>query len=217
MSKPLLIIGNKNYSSWSLRPWLALSEGGIAFDEKVLNMYDPNWPSHVAAHSPTAKVPVLKDGETTVWESLAILEYIAERWPDSKLWPDGLAARTRARVVATEMHAGFAPLRQNMPMDVRTNRAGQGRTPEVAKDIARICQVWTECRNQFSDGGPFLFGRFSNADAMYAPVVWRLIGYGVELEPVPAAYCAAMLALPGMKAWAAAAKAEPWKSPKIPV
>ena len=184
-----LVIGNKNYSSWSLRPWLAMKLAGIAFDEIRIPLYGPGSKERILEHSPAGKVPILKDGATVVWDSLAILEYLAERY--AQLWPRDRVERARARSISAEMHSGFAQLREHMSMNVRKRYPGKGRTLEVEKDIARISAIWAEAK------GPFLFGEFTAADAMYAPVVLRFRTYGVEGPNRQ--YMDAMLALPAMR------------------
>ncbi|MDX9707030.1 MAG: glutathione S-transferase family protein [Azospira sp.] len=201
-----LVIGDRNFSSWSLRPWLALSVAGIDFTEVNVRLGRAETKAEILRHSPSGKVPCLIDGDIVVWDSLAICEYAAELAP--ALWPAGTAARAEARAVSAEMHAGFAALRQNMPMNVCAAKPGEGRTPEVEADIARILAIWQACRARHGAGGPFLFGTFSIADAMYAPVVWRFTTYAVEVTPVVRAWMDAMLALPAMRQWQASAVAE---------
>lgn len=207
-----LVIANKAYSSWSLRPWIALKMNGIAFRETVISLQQDNTAAAIKAYSQAGKVPVLVHGDITIWESLAILDYLADTFPGKPWWPQAPAARAMARAVAAEMHAGFANLRSHMPMNTRVTMADKSRPPEVAADIARIAAVWNECRARFGQGGPFLFGAFSNADAMYAPVVSRFKTYGVmsTLDATAQAYCAAVLALEPMRAWYADADAESW-------
>ena len=189
----LLVIGNKNYSSWSLRPWLAMKVLGIPFEEKRIPLYGPDSKRELLQYSPAGKVPCLVDGELRVWDSLAILEYLAERHPG--LWPAEATLRARARSVSAEMHSGFANLRQHMSMNVRKRHPGKGRTPEVLAEIARIVEIWSERR------GAFLFGPFCAADAMYAPVVLRFRTYEVELPAACRAYADAVLALPALQEW----------------
>jgi len=189
----LLVIGNKNYSSWSLRPWLAMKVLGIPFEEKRVPLYGPESKRELLRYSPAGKVPCLVDGELRVWDSLAILEYLAERHPG--LWPAEAPLRARARSVSAEMHSGFPSLRQHMSMNVRKRHPGKGRTPEVLAEIARVIGIWSECR------GPFLFGPFCAADAMYAPVVLRFRTYEVELPAACRAYADAVLALPALQEW----------------
>ena len=193
MAAPLLVVGNKNYSSWSLRPWLLMKVAGIAFSEVRIPLYGPGAKQEVLRYSPSGKVPCLVDGETHVWDSLAIMETLAERNPG--VWPADAAQRARARSISAEMHSGFANLRNHMSMNIRKRHPGKGRTPEVLAEIRRIVEIWDECR------GPFLFGAFCAADAMYAPVVLRFRTYEVELPPVCRAYADAVLALPALQEW----------------
>ena len=193
-----LVIGNNNYSSWSLRPWIAMKVLGIAFDEVRIPLYQPGSKERILGYSPAGKVPILRDGETVVWDSLAILEYLAER--HRQVWPADAAQRAKARAVSAEMHSGFARLREHMSMNTRKRYPGKGRTPEVLADIARIDAIWSEAK------GPFLFGAFTAADAMYAPVVLRFRTYEVEVRKK--SYMDAMLALPAMREWIEAAERE---------
>lgn len=215
MSDITIVLGNKNYSSWSLRPWLALKQTGVAFDEVVIPLYLEGSKEKILKWSAAGKVPVLKRGDMTLWESLAICEYLAETFPAARLWPEDPAVRAVARAVATEMHGGFVALRQNMPMDIARRHPGAQRIEQAAADIARVSAIWRDCRQRFGEPGahgkgPFLFGGFSIADAMYAPVVTRFLTYGVSLDPVSAAYADAVMDLPAMREWTAAAAAEPW-------
>jgi glutathione S-transferase len=205
MSIPILVIGNKNYSSWSLRPWIAMKVLDIPFQELRIPLYGPGATEEILRYSPTGKVPCLVAGATRVWDSLAILEYLAESHP---LWPEAPAARAMARSISAEMHSGFPNLRQHMSMNVRRRYPGKGRTPESLVDIARIVAIWSECREQFGRPGDFLFGHFGAADAMYAPVVLRFRTYEVELPAACRAYADAMLALPAMREWIGAAERE---------
>jgi glutathione S-transferase len=205
-----LTIGNKNYSSWSFRPWLALRAAGIPFEETVLPLYLPGSKEQLLARSPAGKVPILQDGPVTVWESLAILEYVAEKFPDAGLWPADAMARAHARAIAGEMHAGFLPLRRQCPMNVRRPVKKLALNDDAAANAARIDAMWADCRARFGGGGPFLFGRFGAADAMYAPVVSRLHTYAVEVDPASSAYMQAMMALPAWQEWYAAARKEEW-------
>jgi glutathione S-transferase len=193
-----LVIGNKNYSSWSLRPWIAMKVLGIAFDEVRIPLYQPGSKERILGYSRAGKVPILKDGDTVIWDSLAILEYLAENHP--QLWPSDRAQRAKARSISAEMHSGFAKLREHMSMNARKRYPGKGRTPEVLADIARIDAIWSEAK------GPFLFGTFTAADAMYAPVVLRFRTYEVEVRKK--SYMDAMLALPAMREWIEAAERE---------
>ena len=203
-----LVIGNKNYSSWSLRPWFALKQAGISFREIPISLYTEASRAEIKKYSPSGKVPALIDGAVTVWESLAICEYLAEKFPEKQLWPADPAARAVARSAATEMHAGFNALRNHMSMNVRKHLPGKGRTPEVLKDIARITTLWNDSRARFGKDGDFLFGRFGIADAMYAPVALRFVTYEVELDPVCAAYVKTITTLPAIQQWVADARAE---------
>jgi glutathione S-transferase len=212
-----LIIGNKNYSSWSLRPWLALKVAGIAFEETLISLDAPDFRAKVAAvagdRAGIGKVPVLIDGDIRVWETLAILEFLAEKFPAAGLWPAEQAARAHARAAAAEMHSGFLPLRRHLPMNVRRPVKVRALDQGAAADVARIDALWSECRSRFGAAGPFLFGRFGAADAMYAPVVWRLHTYAVDVSPGARDYMAAVLALPASIEWREAARHEPWVLP----
>jgi glutathione S-transferase len=205
-----LVIGNKNYSSWSLRAWLALRLGRVDFEEVRIALDQPQTKSEILARSPSGKVPCLIDGPLVVWDSLAICETVNERCVAGTLWPADADARAQARAVSAEMHSGFAALRTHMPMDIRAHRPERGATTlqrsDVAADVARIQSIWTDCLSRSS--GPLLFGRFTIADAFYAPVVTRFRTYGVALSPVLSAYCDAVLALPAMREWVEAAQAE---------
>ncbi len=205
MSTPILVIGNKNYSSWSLRPWLAMKFLGIAFQELRIPLYGPGATEEIRRYSPTGKVPCLVDGTVRIWDSLAILEYLAETHP---LWPQDSAARAMARSASAEMHSGFQELRQHMSMNVRRRLPGMGRTPGALADVARIIGLWTECREKHGSGGEFLFGAFSAADAMYAPVVLRFRTYEVELPEACRRYADAVLEIPAIGEWIAGAEAE---------
>jgi len=211
MTKPMLVIGNKNYSSWSLRPWLAMRVAKIEFDEKLIEFGDfgKQWVDAITKFSPTKKVPLLIDGDIKVWESLAILEYLADKWPEKNLWPVDNAARAMARSVAAEMHAGFTNLRNNCPMNIRASHPGVNLDkPGVMDDINRITAIWNECRAKFGSGGDFLFGQFSNADAMFAPVVSRLTTHAAPVDAVSKTYMDAVQALPAMIEWSNAGRAE---------
>lgn len=202
-----LYIGNKNYSSWSLRPWLLLRHFGIPFNEHMVSVAGRDYNPLLKPLAGNARVPCLHDDGFQVWESITIAEYLAERHP--AMWPAERLARARARSISAEMHAGFAKLRTAMPMNLKLKLKGRPATPEVQRDIERIVEIWEEARGQFASGdGPYLFGDFSVADAMYAPIVWRLHIYNVALPPVAAAYGAAMLAHPAMLEWYQAALLE---------
>jgi glutathione S-transferase len=213
MSGCTLIIGNRNYSSWSLRGWLAASQSGIDFETEMVRLSEAGSHAALLRHSPAGRVPVLKHGKRVVWDSLAIIEYLAERCPDAGLWPADADARATARSIAAEMHAGFAALRANMPMNLRKALPGKGRGPGVAQDIERIGAIWREARERFGQGGPFLFGRYCAADAMYTPVASRFRTYGVALDTTCEAYIDAVLSWPAFLAWQAAALEEPWIIP----
>jgi glutathione S-transferase len=204
-----IVLANKNYSSWSLRPWLALKRTGAAFDEVVIFLDQPDTKRKIAEHTPSGKVPVLRHKGRQIWDSLAILEYLHEQFPKAKLWPEDASARAHARAVAAEMHSSFQNLRNNMPMNMRRNAAGKGRGPGVEDDITRITELWEDCRSRFGKGGDLLFGHFTNADAMYAPVVSRFRTYGVKLPKTAQTYADAVAAMPEFQEWAAAGKSEP--------
>jgi glutathione S-transferase len=206
-----LVIGNKNYSSWSLRPWLALKVAGIAFEETVISLEAEDFKARVSAISGAGRVPVLIDGEVRIWESLAILEYLAEKFPAAGLWPKHPAARAHARAIASEMHAGFLLLLRHLPMNIARPVKMRTLDEGAAADVARIDAIWSECRAKF--GGPFLFGPFGGADAMYASVVWRFHTYAVEVSPAARSYMAAVMALPACTEWREAARREPWVLP----
>lgn len=195
-----LVIGDKRKSSWSLRPWLALRATGYPFRERKILLDRPTTRAQLEAASPTARVPVLLDGELAIWESLAICETLAEWFPGARLWPDDPGARARARSAATEMHGGFANLRGELPMDL-TLRTQVTPSPATQADIDRVCALWRDCRARFGQGGDMLFGTWSIVDCMYAPVATRFRSYGVRLDPVCAAYVDAVLATPDMRAW----------------
>jgi glutathione S-transferase len=207
-----LVVGNKNYSSWSMRPWLAMRHLGLDFEETVIPLDQPETARQIALHSAAGKVPVLHHMGITVWESLAILEYLDEIYPEKELWPSDREARAMARAVANEMHAGFAPLRNALPMNLRRERRPP-RAPlseEVKANIARIEGLWRNCRRRHGRAGPFLFGRFSSADAMYAPVATRLDTYAVEVADDTRDYMDTILELPAFKDWKQGAARESW-------
>lgn len=209
MADLTIYLGNKNYSSWSLRPWLALKRTTVDFDEVVIPLYQPGSRETILKYSPSGRLPALRHGDVVVWDSLAICEYLAESFPTFGLWPKDAAARAVARSVSAEMHSGFAALRQQFPMNIRSSFPGRGVTPEAQADINRVMSIWRDCRTRFGAGGDFLFGPFTIADAMFAPVVTRFRTYKIELEREADAYCETILALPAMQEWAAAAKNEP--------
>jgi glutathione S-transferase len=210
-----LIIGNKNYSSWSMRPWIGLKMAGIPFDEEVISLYVDGSREEILKRSPGGKVPILIDGEVRVWESLAILEYLAEKFPEIGLWPSDAAARAHARAISTEMHAGFVPLRQECGMNFWRPPGRRKLSADAQADIARIQEMWTDARARFGAGGPFLFGKFSAADAMYAPIVQRFTTYAIDVSAPVKAYMGAMMALPAWQEWRRAALKETWVIPKF--
>jgi glutathione S-transferase len=214
MRNLILVIGNKAYSSWSLRPWLLMKQAGIGFDEIRLSLYEDGAKQKILHFSAAGKVPVLKDGDLKIWDSLAICEYLAEKYPEKRLWPSETATRACARSISAEMHSGFANLRTQMPMNVRREITGRARTADVLADISRIETIWNDCRSRFGARGPFLFGEFSIADAMYAPVVSRLRTYGVALAGAAAQYAGTIHALPAMQEWIAGAHAETEVNPQ---
>lgn len=209
-----LVIGNKNYSSWSFRPWIAMKVAGIPFEETVVSLSAPDFKAEVTKISGTGKVPALADGAVHVWESLAILEYLAEKFPAAQLWPADPRARAHARAIASEMHAGFVPLRKECPMNMWRPPQPRSLSADAKANVARIDAIWSDCRRRFGAAGPFLFGPFGAADAMYAPVVARFQTYGVDVGAASRAYMDATMALPAWKEWTAAAFKEPWVLPE---
>ena len=209
-----LVIGNKNYSSWSLRPWFAMKVVGIRFEETVISLNAADFKQTLSELSGTGKVPVLIEGDIRVWESLAILEYLAERFPDAGLWPAEPAARAHARTIAAEMHAGFVALRRECPMNFWRPVKPHQLSGPASLDVARIGAMWTQCRARFGGGGAFLFGRFGAADAMYAPVVSRLQTYAIPTGAAVRAYMDAVQTLPAWTEWRTAALQETWVLPQ---
>jgi glutathione S-transferase len=207
-TRPVLLIGNKNYSSWSLRPWLLLRQSGIAFDEQRMLLDTPAFARDIGRWSPNLRVPALRHGDLTIWDSLAICEYVSETFLDHAGWPDHAGARAIARAVSAEMHSGFQALRGSLPMNCRRRSSGFVVNPEAQRDIARICAIWHDCRARFGGGGSFLFGRFSIADAMYAPVALRCVSYGVALDEASRAYVDTLLGLASLQEWLRDAAAE---------
>ena len=210
MTDLTLVIGNKNYSSWSLRAWLVLKATGEPFREELIALDRPDTQDRIGAHGAGRTVPILHHGGRVVWESLAIAEYLAEFVPGARLWPADTAARAAARAVSAEMHAGFQSLCAHMPMNVRKRLPGKGRAPGVDEDIRRIVAIWEDSRRRYGAPGPFLFGEFGVADAMYAPVVSRFRTYEVELPETARAYADAVWSLPALAEWSAAARSEPY-------
>ena len=222
MTELTLILGNKAYSSWSLRGWLLMKLSGAQFEERVIPLFRPGFKAEILAHSPSGRVPALEAGDLTIWDSLAIAEYLHERYPEAGLWPEDPEVRAVARAVTAEMHAGFTVLRERLPMDLKRAPMAPGKglkgDPALDAEITRIVEIWTDCRRRVprrgsrraADGSRFLFGKFCAADAFYAPVATRFHSYGVALEGAAAAYRDALLAWPDLAAWTEAAQAEPW-------
>lgn len=216
-----LIIGNKAYSSWSMRGWLAVHHAKMDVEDVLIPMYQPTSSAAMHSYSPTGKVPCLMEGAIAIWDSLAICEYVAEQKPEAGLLPDDRLARAVCRSASAEMHSGFMALRKNMPMNVRKSLPGKGwpddaeGRAEVEKDIRRIEDLWTMCRTDYGAGGPYLFGRFSIADCMFAPVASRFHTYHVELNPLSRAYVQTMMEHPLIKEWIEGANAEPWVADQV--
>jgi len=205
-----LIIGNKNYSSWSMRPWFAMTAAGIPFEEILIPLYEPGSAERMIEYSPAGKVPILLDDGIRVWESLAIIEYLAEKFPQSGLWPNDPAARAHARAICSEMHAGFQPLRRECPMNMWHPPRAQAESEDVEKNVRRIVAIWEECCTLFGAEGPFLFGRIGAADAMFAPVVSRFLTWGISTSVVSESYMAAITDTPAWQSWRGAALQESW-------
>lgn len=208
MDKLELVIGNKAYSSWSLRPWLVLKHAGAEFTETRVPLYVHGYKEELLKYAPSGKVPVLKHGAVTVWDSLAICEYLAELFPAAELWPSDPAVRALARAVSAEMHSGFTAIRGAMPFNCRARDRKVPITAEIQKEIDRVQALWRDCRAQHGKGGPWLFGRFSIADAMYIPVAGRFVTYSVPLDTAGQAYAATALDHPAVREWTAAATQE---------
>jgi glutathione S-transferase len=206
--KPVLFIGNKNYSSWSLRAWFLLSEAGIDFEEVRLPLDTPEFAQRIGSISPARKVPVLRLDDVPVWDSLAIAETVAERWPEKALWPAEATARAHARSVSAEMHSGFFALREAMPMNCRAMGRKVTLADAVTADIERIFGIWTECRGRFGSGQGWLFERFSVADAMYAPVVFRFRTYGIDIPQAASGYPERVMKSKAIQSWLAASESE---------
>jgi glutathione S-transferase len=204
-----LVIGNKNYSSWSMRPWLALRGSGIAFEEIFIALYtgqaDKN---RILSFARSGKVPILIDGEVTVWDSLSIIEYVAECFPQAKLWPEDRAARAHARSIAAEMHSGFLPFRKECSMNLHRPVGAITLSEDARADIARIQEIWTDCRARHGKRGPFLFGAFGAADAMFAPVVHRFRSYAIAVSLEVKTYMQTLMEFPAFKEWTEAGLAE---------
>lgn len=210
-----LVIGNKNYSSWSMRPWLLMRQQGIEFDEVQIPLGQSDSLERKLAYSPAGKVPILLDGDLRIWDSLAIVEHLADKFPEKRIWPADSEARALAGSVSAEMHSGFVSLRACMPMNCRACRPEAGRGPGVEEDIDRIREIWRECREHHGAAGEFLFGEFTAADAMFTPVASRFQTYDIGLDGVEAGYAAALLALPAVREWIETAREEPWSIAKF--
>jgi glutathione S-transferase len=205
-----LVIGNKNYSSWSMRPWLAMRASNIAFDEVLIPLYtdDKADKEQILGFTRSGKVPALIDGDVTVWDSLSIIEYVAERFPEARLWPENRALRAHARSISAEMHSGFLPLRNECGMNLHRPIRAVVLSADARANVARIEQIWIECRERHGRLGPFLFGNFSAADAMFAPVVHRFRTYAIDVAPQAQAYMDTMMAQPAFAEWTNAGLAE---------
>jgi glutathione S-transferase len=204
-----LVIGNKNYSSWSMRPWLALRANNIAFEEVFIPLYTGDADKRrILEVTPSGKVPALVDGDITVWDSLAIIEYLAERFPDARLWPEDRARRAHARSISAEMHSGFMALRSECGMNLHRPIGAIPLSDDARANVVRVQQIWSECRSRYGKSGPFLFGAFTGADAMFAPVVHRFHTYAIEVTPVATDYMKAMMAQPAFQEWTRAGLAE---------
>ncbi|MEP6827321.1 MAG: glutathione S-transferase family protein [Aestuariivirga sp.] len=208
MPKPRLIIGDRNYSSWSLRPYMALAMAGIDFEQKLIRFTDPQFSAKVARISKARLVPILKHNDLVIWDSLAILEYLAEAWPTKNLWPKNKSARTYARCISAEMHSGFGNLRSACPMNLRRPVKPVSMNADVRSDIARLEQIFATARKAFGKGGPFLFGKFSNADAMFTPILTRFETFDIPVSTNTREYMNAILATPAFHAWKASALKE---------
>jgi len=208
----VLYHGNRNYSSWSMRAWLALKLCGAEFDAVMFHLGEAGVRERIRRHSPSGKVPALRHGDLVVWDSLAIVEHLAESFPRAGLWPEARADRATARAVCAEMHSGFPALRANMPFNVRRSSPGRGRAPGVAEDIARVLEIWRDCLARC--GGPFLFGVYGAADIFFAPVVSRFRTYAVETDPAATAYREAVWSHPHVAEWRQGAESEPEVEPE---
>lgn len=206
-----LVVANKLYSSWSLRPWLVLKAFGIPFTETVIPLRLPETKAAILKFSPSGKLPVLIDGPITVWESLAIIEYLAEKFQEHAIWPRDIGARAEARAISSEMHGGFMALRQACPMHLGKRFKTPALSEDARANVARIETLWRETRGDFAKGGPYLFGAFTAADAMYAPVVTRLDSYQISVAKDTRAYMDAILSHPAFLEWRDAGRAEPWR------
>lgn len=217
MQRYTLVMGNKNYSSWSLRPWLVMKHLGLDFDEVVIPLMEDGFKEKILKYSPAGKVPILKGDGIDAWDSLAICEYLADQYPDTGLWPENVAEKARARSVAYEMHSGFFTIRNDMGMNIRRMIENFNISTDCQTEIDRVKEIWADCLSKKTQEGPFLFGHFTIADAMYAPVVWRFHSYGVKLDGVLADYSETIRKMEIMQAWIEAAKAEPWVIAEVEV
>lgn len=208
VEKLVFVTGNKAYSSWSLRPWLALRQSGAPFREIVVPLFVPDYKQELLRHSPAGKVPVLKHGDRVIWDSLAICEYLAEQFPQARLWPQDPSARAHARSISAEMHSGFGLIRSVMPFNCRVSGRRVVTSPELLTEIARVQNLWRECRQRAAGEGPWLFGHFSIADAMFAPIALRFVTYGTELDATARAYLDTVQTHPPVQEWVASAKLE---------
>lgn len=210
-----IILGNKNYSSWSLRPWLVLKYTQAAFEEVVIPLYAAETEKEIARYSPSGKVPVLIDGDATIWDSLAIGEYLNEKFPEKNLWPQDSKARATARSICAEMHSGFQSLREAMPMNIRKKIQTPTLSKDAQEDVTRITSLWKSCRENFGKNGQFLFGHFTIADAMHAPIALRFETYQIPLDPTSRAYVDVLLDFSPLQEWVQAAKTESWFIPNF--
>jgi glutathione S-transferase len=214
MAKPILYIGNRNYSSWSLRPHMALAMAGIEFETNLIRLGEPEFSRKVKRISSAGLVPILVHNDITIWDTISILEYIAETWPKKNLWPANKKARALARSASAEMHSGFGKLRNACPMNIRRPKKPVPFSQGVLADVARLETLWSQCRKEFGKGGPFLFGKFSNADAMFAPVVSRLETFDFKVKPDTRKYMDAVLNCTAFKQWQSLALKEKWIVPE---
>jgi len=210
MTRRKLVIGNKNYSTWSLRGWLVAKRAGQPFEEELIPLHQPGSSEQKSQHSQAGLVPILYDGDQRIWDTLAIAEYLHEQHPEARLWPEDEEKRAVARAVTCQMHSGFLALRSNMPMNIRHRAPSVGRGPGVLEDIAQMTALWREMRSQYGSGGDFLFGEWCIADAFYTPPAFRFQTYEIPLEGEAAAYAESLLAMPEVREWAEAGIAEPW-------
>jgi len=205
-----LVIGNKIYSSWSLRPWIVMRDKNIKFEEHKVRLYAPGMTEEISKYSKAGKVPILIDGNLKVWDSLAIMEYLHEQFPDAGIWPKMKSARVHARCVSAEMHSGFFGIRSACSMNLGAKFAAKDRGEDCAKDVARITEIWNQARKRYGAGGEFLYGAFSAADGMYAPVVARIEGYSIEVDEVSRRYMNAVMEHPAYQEWRNEALKETW-------